>query len=128
EAATALLLALNVFLLLTAYYIIKPVRESFILQGGPAHILRWTVGKAELKSYASAGMAALLILVVRFYGQLASAVARQRLITYVTLFFISNLFVFYLISKGTVRPWLGVTFFLWVGIFNVLVVAQFWSF
>ena len=31
RARTALLLTLNVFLLLTAYYIIKPVREALIL-------------------------------------------------------------------------------------------------
>jgi AAA family ATP:ADP antiporter len=128
EGPTVLLLALNGFVLLTAYYIIKPVRESFILQGGPAQIFGVTVGKAELKSYASAGMAALLVLVVILYGKLASALARQRLITYVTLFFISNLVVFYFLAQGAIAPWLGITFFLWVGIFNVLVVAQFWAF
>ncbi len=128
EATTALLLMVNIFLILTAYYFIKPVREALILQGGSVQILGWTVGKAELKSYASAGMAALLILVIRFYGRLASAVRREQLITFVTLFFISNLVVFYLLAVSTPSPWLGVAFFLWVGIFNVMVVAQFWSF
>ena len=33
EGVTALLLMLNVFILLTAYYIIKPVREALILGG-----------------------------------------------------------------------------------------------
>jgi len=42
---TALLLALNVLLLLCAYYIIKPVREALILSGEGA----------EVKSYAAAG-------------------------------------------------------------------------
>ena len=45
EAASALLLALNIFLILTAYYVLKPVREALILPGGGA----------EVKSYASAG-------------------------------------------------------------------------
>ena len=31
ESPTALLLALNVFLILTAYYVLKPVREALIL-------------------------------------------------------------------------------------------------
>ena len=79
EAGTALLLMLDVFLLFTAYYLIKPVREAFILQGGSTEIFGWTVGKAEIKSYASAGMAFLLLFVVPFYGRLASAVPRQRL-------------------------------------------------
>ena len=34
EAASALLLALNIFLILTAYYVLKPVREALILVGG----------------------------------------------------------------------------------------------
>lgn len=129
EGPTALLLMLDVFLLLTAYYFIKPVREALILQGGPVDIFGWTVGKAELKSYASAVMAALLVLVVRAYGKLASAVPRHQLITLVTLFFIGNLAIFYgLAAAAGPSPWLGVAFFLWVGIFNVMVVAQFWSF
>jgi AAA family ATP:ADP antiporter len=123
-----LLLALNVFLLLTAYYIIKPVREALILQGGDVDIFGLAVGKAELKSYASAGMALILVAVVSAYGRLASLVARNRLVTFVTLFFISNLVIFYVLVRAGVTAWLGVAFFLWVGIFNMMVVAQFWSF
>jgi AAA family ATP:ADP antiporter len=44
----------------------------------------------------------------------------------VTLFFISNLVLFYVLGHAGVP--LGVPFFLWVGIFNVMVIAQFWSF
>jgi len=128
EAGTALLLMLDVFLLFTAYYLIKPVREAFILQGGSTEIFGWTVGKAEIKSYASAGMAFLLLFVVPFYGRLASAVARQRLISFVTLFFMSNLVVFFLLSQAKVGTGTAIAFFVWVGIFNNLVVAQFWSF
>jgi AAA family ATP:ADP antiporter len=128
EGGTALLLAANVLLLLTAYYMIKPVREAFILQGGSAVLFGWTVGKAELKSYASAGMAALLLLIVPAYGRLASAVPRQRLVTIVSLFFAANLVVFWMLARGPVSAWLAIAFFLWVGIFNMLVVAQFWSF
>ena len=46
EAASALMLALNIFLILTAYYILKPVREALILSGS---------GGAEIKSYVAAG-------------------------------------------------------------------------
>ena len=116
EGVSALLLAANVFLLLAAYYIFRPVRESLIL----------TEGGAEVKSYASAGQALLLLLVIPAYGLLASKVNRIRLITWVTLFFISHLLIFsYLGSRGV---HVGVAFFLWVGIFNVLVIAQFWAF
>src|SRR6202030_491297 len=43
EGITALLLTLDVFLLLTAYYLLKTVREPLILASGGA----------EVKSYAS---------------------------------------------------------------------------
>ena len=54
EAKTALLLALNVFLILMAYYILKTVREALILGEGTA----------ELKSYLSAGQVVVLAFVV----------------------------------------------------------------
>jgi AAA family ATP:ADP antiporter len=117
EALDALLLMLGVFLLLTAYYILKVVREPLILAGGGA----------EVKSYTSAGQATLLLFLVPAYGAIASRVNRIRLITVMTVFFIANLVIFYLLALARV-PGLGVAFFLWVGIFNLMVIAQFWSF
>lgn len=116
EGTGALLLALNAFLLLAASYIIKPVRDSLIL----------TEGGAEVKSYSAAGQALLLLLVVPAYGAFASKVNRGRLISWVTLFFVSHLLIFYLAGQSGLR--IGIVFFLWAGIFNVLVIAQFWSF
>jgi AAA family ATP:ADP antiporter len=116
ETVTALLLTLNVFLLLTSYYLLKTVREPLILLGGGA----------EVKSYAAAGQALLLVLTVKGFSRLAQSMGRLRLVTVVTLFFVSNLIVFRLLGKAGVP--LGVPFFLWVGVFNVTVIAQFWSF
>ena len=116
EGFTALLLMINLFLLLTAYLIIKTVREALIL----------SEGGAVVKSYAAAAQALLLLVVVPSYGYVASRVHRIKLINGVTLFFISNLVLFYLL--GQLQVPLGVPFFLWVGIFNLLIVAQFWSF
>lgn len=116
EGVTAVLLTVNLFLLLTAYYIIKPVREALILVGGGA----------ELKSYSSGFQAVLLLLMVPAYGKVASKVGRIRLINFVFLFFASNLVLFYLLSRLAVP--LGIAFFVWVSIFNNMVVAQLWSF
>ncbi|MBI3667033.1 MAG: translocase [Acidobacteria bacterium] len=116
EGFTALLLTANLFLLLTAYYIIKPVREALILTGGGA----------ELKSYSSAFQAVLLLFLVPAYGAYASKVNRIRLINGVFLLFTSNLVLFYLLSKAEVP--LGIAFFVWTSIFNVMVIAQLWSF
>src|SRR5262249_11895020 len=116
EGITALLLMLNVFLLLTAYYIIKPVREALILGSAGA----------EIKSYAGAGQALLFLVIVPFYSAYASRTNRVRLINGVIAFFISNLAVFYVL--GRLQFQLGVVFFLWVGLFNLMLVAQFWAF
>ena len=44
----------------------------------------------------------------------------------VTLFFVANIVLFFL--AGLARLHVGVPFFIWVGIFNVAIVAQFWAF
>ena len=117
EGADALLLMLSVYLLLTSYYVLKVVREPLIL----------SAGGAELKSYTAAAQAVLLVLLVPAYGAIANRVNRIRLISIVTLFFVANLLVFYFLAQANV-PGLGAAFFVWVGIFNLMIVAQFWSF
>jgi len=116
EARTALLLALNVFLILMAYYILKTVREALILGEGTA----------ELKSYLSAGQVVVLAFVVPFYGRLVARFPRMTLINIVTTFFVICPPVFYLLAQAGVS--LGVIYFIWIGIFNLMIVAQFWSF
>jgi ATP:ADP antiporter, AAA family len=116
EGRTVLLMALNVFLLLTAYYVLKVLREPLILVGGGA----------ELKSYASAGQALLLLLVVPVYGQLASRVSRTTLLTVVLAFFIVCLVAFYVLARAQVG--IGLVFYVWLGMFSVMVIATFWSF
>ncbi len=119
EALTSLLLMFNIFLLLTAYYIIKPVRDALIIG-------EWS---PEVKSYLGAASAVLLIFVVKAFSRIASLVPRQILITYVTLFFISNLVLFYILSvSGLSSKAMGIIFFLWIGVFNVMVITQFWAF
>jgi AAA family ATP:ADP antiporter len=116
EGLTVLLLAANVFLLLTAYYLVKVAREPLILLGGGA----------EVKSYASLGQSIALVFVANAYGWLSARISRIRLIAYVTAFFVANLLVFAALGRAGVS--LGVPFFLWVGIFNIVTIAQFWSF
>lgn len=116
EARTALLLALNVFLLLATYYLLKTVREALIL----------TEGGAAVKSYASAGQAVLMLLAVPLYSRVASSFSRVRLISVVTLFFAGNLVVFAVSGLAGLK--IGVAFFLWLGVFNMMIVAQLWSF
>jgi len=117
EGARLLLLAFNVFLILTAYYVMKPVREALILA---------QPGGAEIKSYSMALQAVLLAGIVPAYGALAGRLPRRRLINIVTAFFIACLPVFYLAAEA---GWpVGIAFFLWIGIFSLMVIAQFWAY
>jgi AAA family ATP:ADP antiporter len=117
EGAAALLMCLNVFLLLMAYYILKTVREPLIL----------LAGGAELKSYAAAAQALALIGYVPLYGWLAQKLPRQRFLAAVILFFVGCIQLFYLGHRAGL-PYLGFVFFVWVGTFSLTTIAQFWSY
>jgi AAA family ATP:ADP antiporter len=129
EGGTAALLALNGFLLLASYYAIRPLRSALLqpvvleLPGGA--VLRGP----EIGSYSGAILAALFLFIVPLYGALASRFTRIRLLNTVTSFFILTVLGFFLITTSKAYPALaGITFFLWIGVFNLMVIAQFWSF
>jgi AAA family ATP:ADP antiporter len=116
EAGSVLLMSLTMFLVLGGYYLLKTAREIFIL----------SEGGAEVKSYSSAGQALLLLVIVPAYSAFASRANRTQLVQWVTLFFAGNL-VLFLMALG-VGLHIGIAYFLWLGIFNVVVIAQLWAF
>ncbi len=126
EGFTALLMFANVFLLLCAYYFIKPLREGWIAVSDITGLT-----KMEVKAYSSFGQSLLLVPVVWLYGRLSGRYRRSDLITRSTLFCVLNLAVFWAIQPGLFieyLPYSGIIFYLWVGMFGVFVVAQFWAF
>lgn len=116
EGFGALLMAVNAFILLAAYYLLKPAREALIL----------TEGGAEVKAYSAAGQAVLLLFVIPFYGWIGSKVDRFVLVSGSLVFFALNLALFYVMGVAGARE--GVVFYIWLGIFNVFVISQFWAF
>jgi AAA family ATP:ADP antiporter len=115
EAIVALAMTASGFLLLTSYYLVKTAREPLILLHGGA----------EVKQYAAGGQALLLVGVVRAYSWLAARTGRRLLLVSVFLFFASNLAIFAVLVRSGVS--VGVPFFLWVGVFNMTAVSQFWT-
>ena len=116
EGVGVVLLTTNIFFLLAAYYLLRPARQALIL----------TEGGAVVAAYSSAAQAVLLLGIVPFYGWLGSRIRRIRLLLTTGLFFVSNLVVFYVLGKAGARE--GVAFYIWLGIFNVFVISQFWAF
>lgn len=117
EGKLSLWMTLNVFLILTAYYIAKVVREPLILAGGGA----------EVKAYSSALQAIVLIGAVNLYSMMVARFDRRKLLNIVILFFTACFAAFYLLGIANTK-YLGVIYFVWVGIFSLTVIAQFWSF
>jgi ATP:ADP antiporter, AAA family len=116
EGLGVVLMTLNAFLLLASYYLIKTAREALIL----------TEGGAEIKTYSAAGQALVLLLLVPLYGWCGTKVNRVKLVAGLTLFFVTHLLMFSFFGSQGVRE--GIVYYIWVGIFSVFVVSQFWAF
>ncbi|MEE8117634.1 MAG: MFS transporter, partial [Gemmatimonadales bacterium] len=116
-----LLLALNVFLFLMAYYLARVLREPLILTGGGD-----TLSGAQLRAYTAAGQVLLLAAIVPLYGALAGRVPRRRLFNVVTALFVLSLGGFFLLAQTGLN--VGIAFYIFTGILSVMIVAQFWAF
>jgi ATP:ADP antiporter, AAA family len=117
EGPVVALLFAKIFLLLFAYYLLKPVREALVL----------TEGTAEVRSYALAAQALLLMFIIPIYTAFLRRIfPHYHLVPWITVFLAANLAVFMVCGLAGFQ--VGVPFFIWLGIFNVLIVAQFWAF
>ncbi|MEX2149477.1 MAG: hypothetical protein WD793_04650 [Steroidobacteraceae bacterium] len=116
EGRCVAILSLQAFLLMVAYYLIRPVREVLIL----------THGGAELRSYAVGVQALLLILIIPLYGALVRHADPDRMYRRVHAFFIACLLLFFALGQAGFQ--FGFVFFVWASIFGVMAVTQFWAF
>lgn len=108
------------FCVLTAYYVMRPVREQ----------LSAAVGSAQLPWFYAATFVATLALAPLF-GALVSRYPRRIVVPAVYVFFILCLlgFIPLFTHQGLLSPRaLGLAFFVWVSVFNLFVVSVFWSF
>ncbi|UCC55268.1 MAG: hypothetical protein JSU75_07760 [Gammaproteobacteria bacterium] len=126
EGTTAVMMFANVFLILLAYYFIKPLREGWIAISDVEGL-----SKMEVKAYSSFAQSIILLFIVGWYARLADRWDRATLFTRATLFCISNMVIFWFLQPNLFfdkLPLSGIVYYLWVGMFGVFVVAQFWTF
>ena len=116
EGRSALLFVLHGFLLLFSYQVVKALREAFML----------TKFSAEVRAYAVALIALLLMLLVPMYTAVRRRLDGERLLRAVTAFFASNLLLFWAAAAAGLP--IAFPFFVWVSIFGVMVIAQLWAF
>lgn len=124
EGSTVLVMTLNIFLILLAYYVLKPIRDSLIVNAE-----LFGVPGDQLKAYLQPALAFLLIFIIQGYGVLASRVNRARLVTVTSAFVVVAILVFAgLVFAGMSGTPVAIAYFLFLGIVNVFLIAQFWSF
>jgi AAA family ATP:ADP antiporter len=110
------------FCVLSAYYILRPVRETMGVGSG-----------TNTLPYLFMASFAIMLLATPVFGWIASRYPRKVFLPWVYGFFIVNVLVFWAvfaqrIGDGLDHVWLGRTFFVWLSVFNLYVVSVFWSF
>jgi AAA family ATP:ADP antiporter len=107
------------FSVLTAYYVIRPIRDDMGVASGVEN-LPW------LFTGTLVSMAA----VNPIFGFLAARMARARVVSLGYRFFAANLVAFFLLFRfvtGEHGIWAGRVFFVWTAVFNMFAVSMFWS-
>lgn len=115
ELARALLMFLYAFLILSAYYLLKPVRNSLFLDrfGADQLVYMYMIIAVTATPIAS------------FYGWTASRLSLPRLVGATTLFIVANLGIFWYLI-GQQFGWLVYVFYVWVSLFGVFTTSQLW--
>jgi AAA family ATP:ADP antiporter len=109
-------------LILCAYYFVKPLRDGWIAVSAVEGF-----SSVEIKAYTSFAQSVVLIGAVTVYARLVTRWPRRELITRTTLFCMSNLLVFWMLRHAHIAS-AAIVFYIWVGIFGLFVVSQFWAF
>ena len=108
------------FCVLAAYYVIRPVRDQ----------LSAAVGSTALPIFYAATFVVTLALAPVF-GALVARFPRRKFVPAVYLFFLVGMLAFiplFQMQEAIGARLLGSIFFVWVSVFNLFVVAVFWSF
>lgn len=107
------------FLILSSYYVIRPIRDEFGAASGVRN-LPWLF----------TGTLILMLIANTAFSGLVSRVGRRRFIPIAYRFFVVNLLIFFglLLVFPRQNIWIGRAFFWWTSVFNLFVLSVFWAF
>ncbi len=108
------------FLILSGYYIMRPIRDS-IAAGSRLETLPWMF---------SATLVAMLIANALF-AAIVARMSRRKFIPLAYGFFIFNLALFFILMRSyppSQQIWIGRALYVWVSVFNLFNTAIFWAF
>ena len=101
----------------TSYTILRPVRDALGITSG-----------LETIPYLFWGVFLAMLLLQPVYGWLTSRFPRSVFLPWVYVFFAANLVAFWLWFRvQSDHTWIARTYYVWVSVFNLFVVAAFWS-
>ena len=107
-----------VFILMAAYFILRPVRDALSSE--------WTDAELSWLWTATFGFS---VLAVSLYGAIIPHVRFRRLVPGVYIFFAATFVGFYFGSSLLPDPtWVDKTFYVWLSVFSLFHVSVFWSF
>lgn len=116
ELLRSLILALDFFLIISALYQLKPASRSLLIEGLGADAL----------PYVWLGSGAALLVTVALYRKVLARFGRVNVVLASCLFFIAILLGFRLLAIAPTAA-MAVAFYIFVDIFGVVLVEQFWS-
>ncbi len=110
------------FCILSAYYMLRPIRDAMAIDSGVSTI-----------PWLFTGTFAVMVIVAPVFGWIASRFPRKQFLPWVYYFFVSNILIFYIAFSVAEKQmldqiWIGRAFFVWLSVFNLFVVTVFWSF
>ena len=116
EAVSVLAMFASLFLILFTAYLLKPAREMLIL----------TEGTAEVRSYAVALQALLLLFFIPLYSKFSRRFDSYTYMRIVAAVCVATLLAFALAGRAGLA--ISVPYFVWLGAYSVLIISQFWAF
>ena len=108
------------FSLLSAYYVIRPIRDEIGAAGG-----------IENLPWLFTGTLCGMLIANPPFSALVARLAPVRFISWTYRFFMANLVLFLVLletTSGSANVWTGRMFYIWAAIFNLFVVSVFWGF
>ena len=108
------------FLILTGYYIMRPIRDS-IAASNRLETLPW------MFTATLVGM----VIANAVFAAIVARMSRRKFIPIAYAFFIFNLALFYVLMRScppAQQVWIGRALYVWVSVFNLFNTAIFWAF
>lgn len=110
---------LYVFAVLSAYYVLRPIRDEMGVHAG-----------VENLPWLFTGTLLAMIAINPLFALAVQRLQRTRFIAWSYRFLGANLLVFaalFALATAEQNVWLGRAFFIWVSVFNLFVVSVFWA-